>query len=212
MTHPQIYTDMSVQLAEDMEAMAEHGLGYSPSIHGFLLPLPESVVTYLALRKKALSDSSCRAQDTASTHLTWLTYHQKLSTDCEAVDGIAWELVYQELASTHNLSVDALNCMEMGLSADPAKAYIHVTGVKPMLTGSTKTTPDFVAYANSHAEDYEWDLTQLYPPALALSMNEVNQFDEFIKSTMDALGVEGEAPSFLDVMMDVGVGDDVSLA
>ena len=212
MTHPQIYTDMAVQLAEDMEAMAEHGLGYSPSMHGFLLPIPKSVETYLALRKKALSDSSCRAQDTASTHLTWLSYHQQLSTECVLVDGVAWELLYQELASTYNLSVDALNCMKMSLSADPAKAFIHIKGVKPMLTDSTKTTPDYVAYANSHAEDYEWDLTQLYTPALALTLNEMNEFDEFIKSTMKMIGVEGEAPSFLDVMMDVGIGDDVSLA
>ncbi len=223
MTKPQIYTDMRAQLMLSLSKIVfKSGGGKTskalPSIQegigdkGFLLPLPESVSDYLALRKKALSDSSCRAQDTASTHLTWMTYHQHLASHCDVVDGVAWEMLYQELAETFNVSIDALNCMEMGINADPAQTFLHIRGFKPMLTPSTKTTPEYVAYANAHAEEHEWDLSQLFPPALALSFDEMNQFDEIVKEMLTDLGVEGEVPSFLDVMMGADVGDDVSLA
>ena len=61
-----------------------------------------------------------------------------------------------------------------------------------------KTTP---VYANAHAEEHEWDLSQLFPPALALSFDEMNPFDAIVKEMLTDLGVEGEVPSFLDVMM-----------
>ena len=203
MAQPKIYADMEKRILSLIETMVD-----AEGLH----ELPEEVSFYLHTRRKALSSSSCRAQDTASTHLTWITYHQNIAQNAPLVDGIAWELCYQALAMKYGVSVDEINCIDMGISGDPAKNVIKIRGIKPMLTSDNKTTPEFVAYANAHAEEFGWDIAELHPPALALSLEDMNQFDDLIASVLSDMGVEGNTPTFLDVMMGGDIGEDVFLA
>ena len=208
---PKIYANMKKRILSLIDTMVKNNSHFEGMMKG-LHVLPEEVEGYLHARRKALSSSSCRAQDTASTHLTWITYHQNIAQNAPLVDGIAWELCYQALALKYGVSVDAINCIDMGISADPAKSVIKIRGLKPMLTSDNKTRPEFVAYANAHAEEFGWDIAELHPPALALSLEEMNQFDDLIASVLSDMGVEGNTPTFLDVMMGGDIGEDVFLA
>lgn len=171
----------------------------------FHLPLPSRVNNYISLRRDALSTASCRAEDTLGTHLTWVHYHMDMMKQTELVDTVAWEMLYQKLAASYATSIEEINCLHMAISGDPAKPYVRVAGVKPMHMNE-KTTPEFVAYANRYAESYDWDLAELYPPALALSFEEVSMFDDMVKQMFG-----GDTMSFFDVANQPS-GDDVSLA
>jgi hypothetical protein len=130
------------------------------------------------------------------------------------VDMVAWELAYKELATTYSTTVEALNCLDMVMSSDPANPLIKVKGVKPALF-EDKTTPEYVALANSLAEELEWDLTELRPPALALSIEDMNSFDDMVKHVFKGMGIDSsviQSPSFLEVILDTQAGDDVTLA
>ncbi len=171
----------------------------------YRLPLPSRVNNYISLRRDALSTASCRAEDTLGTHLTWVHYHMDMMKQTELVDTIAWEMLYQKLAATYSTSIEEINCLHMAISGDPAKPYVLISGLKPMHQNE-KTSPEFVAYANRYAESYDWDLAELYPPALALSFDEVSMFDDMVKQMFG-----GDSVSFFDAVNQPS-GDDVSLA
>jgi len=203
-----IYPQMNARIEN---LIAKMKLGSIESMNGqiigdnFHLPLPSSVNHYITLRRDALSTASCRAEDTLGLHLTWVHYHMDMMKQTELVDVIAWEMLYQSLATQYATSVEEINCLNLSISGDPAKPYVRVSGVKPMHIDD-KTTPEFVAYANRYAEAYDWDLAELYPPALALSFEEVSMFDDMIKHVFG-----GDTMSFFDVA-NQPTGDDVSLA
>jgi len=179
-----------------------------------VMKIPLAANSYIAHRRNALSDASVRAQDTVSTHLTWMQYHQDMVKETPIVDMVAWELAYKELATTYSTTVEALNCLDMVMSSDPANPLIKVKGVKPALF-EDKTTPEYVALANSLAEELEWDLTELRPPALALSIEDMNSFDDMVKHVFKGMGIDSsviQSPSFLEVILDTQAGDDVTLA
>jgi len=179
-----------------------------------VMKIPLAAKSYIAHRRNALSDASVRAQDTVSTHLTWMQYHQDMVKETPIVDMVAWELAYKELATTYSTTVEALNCLDMVMSSDPANPLIKVKGVKPALF-EDKTTPEYVALANSLAEELEWDLTELRPPALALSIEDMNSFDDMVKHVFKGMGIDSsviQSPSFLEVILDTQAGDDVTLA
>jgi len=203
-----IYPQMNARVEKLIASMK---LDSIESINGqiigdsFHLPLPTIVSNYISIRRDALSTASCRAEDTLGLHLTWVHYHMDMMKQTELVDTIAWEMLYNRLSTKYATSVEEINCLHMAISGDPAKPYVRVAGVKPMHIDE-KTTPEFVAYANRYAEAYDWDLAELYPPALALSFEEVSMFDDMIKHVFG-----GDTMSFFDVA-NQPTGDDVSLA
>lgn len=143
------------------DSMHDHLNGLLQSllqVKDFHIQIPLAANSYIAHRRNALSNASVRAQDTVSTHLTWMQYHQQMTEQTPIVDMVAWELAYKELATTYSTTVEAIACLKMSMSPDPAKPYITVKGLKPMLVDD-KTTPEYVALANRLAEALEWDLT-----------------------------------------------------
>lgn len=177
----------------------------------FRIVIPDEVQNYLSTRRAALSDASCRAEDTLSTHLTWVEYHRSMIKSTPLVDMIAWELAYQELAGSHDTTVEAIACLKMSMSPDPANPYITVKGLKPMLVDD-KTTPEFVALANAHAEENDWDLTELKPPVIALSLEDMATFDDMVKHVFEGMGIDSDPPPFIEVVLNTQAGDDVTLA
>jgi hypothetical protein len=104
------------------------------------------------------------------------------------------------------LSITALHCIRLGLSDDPARPYVRIGELKPM-TEDDKTTPEFVAYANEVSEDLDLDMTQLLPPQLALSLEDMSGANEMMKQLFG-----DEAPDILDLMLSDNSGYDVTLA
>jgi len=182
-----------------------------PAPPPFTILIPTEVQDYLSTRRNALSDASVRAQDTVSTHLTWSQYHHQMSEQTPIIDMVAWELAYKELATTYSTTVEALNCIDMAMSSDPAKPYIKVKGLKPALV-EDKTTPEYIALANRLAEELEWDLTELRPPLVALNLNDMSTFDDMVKHVFKDMGIDSTPPTFLEVVLDTQAGDDVTLA
>ena len=127
------------------------------------------------------------------------------------VDMIAWELAYQELATAFSASVEAIACLKMSMSPDPANPYITIKGFKPMVTDD-KTTPEYVALANAVGDDYDWDLTELKPPLIALSLEDMSTFDDMVTQVYEAMGVDMTPPPFIEVILNTQAGDDVTLA
>lgn len=175
------------------------------------LHIPLAANSYIAHRRNALSNASVRAQDTASKHLTWVQHHQQLAEQTPIIDMVAWELAYKELATTYSTTVEAIACLKMSMSPDPAKPYITIKGLKPMLVDD-KTTPEFVALANRLAEELEWDLTELKPPLVALSLEDMSSFDDMVKHVFEGMGIDSTPPTFLEVVLDTQAGEDVTLA
>jgi hypothetical protein len=180
-------------------------------VKDFHIQIPLAANSYIAHRRNALSNASVRAQDTVSTHLTWMQYHQQMTEQTPIVDMVAWELAYKELATTYSTTVEAIACLKMSMSPDPAKPYITVKGLKPMLVDD-KTTPEYVALANRLAEALEWDLTELKPPLVALSLEDMSSFDDMVKHVFEGMGIDSTPPTFLEVVLDTQAGDDVTLA
>ena len=198
-----IYDDMQAHLNSVLQSMNQ--------VKPFHILIPAEVQDYLSTRRGALSDASCRAEDTLSTHLTWVEYHQSMMKSTPLVDMVAWELAYQELASAYSTTVESIACLKMSMSPDPANPYITVKGLKPMLVDD-KTTPEFVALANAHAEDYDWDLTELKPPILSLSLEDMSTFDDMVKHVFEGMGIDSDPPPFIEVVLNTQAGDDVTLA
>jgi len=203
-----IYSSMQAHLQELYESFDKVAFGEHTSSR---LHIPLAANSYIAHRRNALSDASVRAQDTVSIHLTWMQYHQQMADETPLIDMVAWELAYKELATTYSTTVEALNCIEMAMSSDPANPYIKVKGLKPALV-EDKTTPEYVALANRLAEELEWDLTELRPPALALSPDDMTSFDDMVKHVFQGMGIDSTPPSFLEVVLETQAGDDVTLA
>ena len=173
--------------------------------------IPSKVQDYLSTRRAALSDASCRAEDTLSTHLTWVEYHRSMLKSTPLVDMVAWELAYQELATAYSVTVEAIACFKMSMSPDPANPYITIKGFKPMVVDE-KTTPEYVALANAVGDDYDWDLTELKPPVIALSLEDMSTFDDMVKHVFEGMGIDSDPPPFLEVVLNTQAGDDVTLA
>ena len=76
MAQPKIYADMEKRILSLIETMVD-----AEGLH----ELPEEVSFYLHTRRKALSSCSGRARYTASTHLTWITYHQNIAKNAALV-------------------------------------------------------------------------------------------------------------------------------
>jgi hypothetical protein len=196
------------------DSMHDHLNGLLQSllqVKDFQIQIPLAANSYIAHRRNALSNASVRAQDTVSTHLTWMQYHQQMTEQTPIVDMVAWELAYKELATTYSTTVEAIACLKMSMSPDPAKPYITVKGLKPMLVDD-KTTPEYVALANRLAEALEWDLTELKPPLVALSLEDMSSFDDMVKHVFEGMGIDSTPPTFLEVVLDTQAGDDVTLA
>jgi hypothetical protein len=196
------------------DSMHDHLNGLLQSllqVKDFHIQIPLAANSYIAHRRNALSNASVRAQDTVSTHLTWMQYHQQMTEQTPIVDMVAWELAYKELATTYSTTVEAIACLKMSMSPDPAKPYITVKGLKPMLVDD-KTTPEYVALANRLAEALEWDLTELKPPLVALSLEDMSSFDDMVKHVFEGMGIDSTPPTFLEVVLDTQAGDDVTLA
>ncbi len=202
---------MSLTIYDDMQAHLNSVLQSMNQVKPFHILIPAEVQDYLSTRRGALSDASCRAEDTLSTHLTWVEYHQSMMKSTPLVDMVAWELAYQELASAYSTTVESIACLKMSMSPDPANPYITVKGLKPMLVDD-KTTPEFVALANAHAEDYDWDLTELKPPILSLSLEDMSTFDDMVKHVFEGMGIDSDPPPFIEVVLNTQAGDDVTLA
>ena len=96
-----------------------------------------------------------------------------------------------------------VHAYDLQLSTDPPRPHVKVNGIKPMLDDG-KTTPEFVALASEFAERMDWDIMELNPPALSISLEDISQ----VESLMQALGVEGDPLSF----MQTDTGEDVTLA
>ena len=203
-----IYDSMQAHLQGVYESFEKVVFGEHTSSR---IHIPLAANSYMAHRRNALSNASVRAQDTVSTHLTWMQYHQDMMNQTSIVDMVAWELAYKELATTFSTTVEALNCLDMAMSSDPANPYIKVKGLKPALD-EDKTTPEYIALANRLAEQLEWDLTELRPPALALSLEDMTSFDDMIKHVFKDMGIDSTPPSFLEVVLETQAGDDVTLA
>jgi len=192
------------------ESMNEH-LSMLLNSMNTVIVIPTEVQDYLSIRRAALSDASCRAEDTLSAHLTWVEYHRSMMKSTPVVDMIAWELAYQNLASVFSTTVETIACLKMSMSPDPANPYITIKGLKPMLVDN-KTTPEFVALANAHAEELEWDLTELKPPVFALSLEDMSTFDDMVKHVFEGMGIDSDPPPFIEVVLNTQAGDDVTLA
>ena len=198
-----IYNGMKAHLNSVLQSMKQ--------VEPFRILIPAGVQDYLSTRRAALSNASCRAEDTLSTHLTWVEYHQSMMKSTPLVDMVAWELAYHELASAYSTTVETIACIKMSMSPDPANPYITVKGLKPMVVDE-KTTPEFVALANTHAEHYDWDLTELKPPVLALSLEDMTTFDDMVKHVFEGMGIDSSPPPFIEVLLNTQAGDDVTLA
>ena len=199
-----IYSKMGAELDSLRMAMSQSTHLGTPEEP--LVPLPPKVADYLETRRTALSNAGCRAQDSMGKHLTWAQYHLTMMRRSPVVDSIAWELLYQEFSSIYGKSITALHCIRLGLSSDPARPYVRVGELKPM-TEDDKTTPEFVAYANEVSEDLDLDMTQLLPPQLALSLEDMSGANEMMKELFG-----DEAPDIFDLMLSDNSGYDVTLA
>ena len=171
-----------------------------------LVPLPPKVLAYLETRRDALSNAGCRAQDSMGQHLTWAQYHRSMTERSPVVDSIAWELLYQEMADIYGESITALHCIRLGISDDPARPYVRI-GILKHMTMDGKTTPEFVAYANEVSEDLDLDMTELLPPQLSLSLEDMSEANEMLSQLFG-----GEAPDILELMFSNKPGVDVTLA
>ena len=129
-----------------------------------------------------------------------------MANQSPVVDSVAWELLYNELSTSYDITVSALHCIRLGLSDDPARPYIRIGELKDSIN-DMKTTPEFIAYANDMAEDLELDLTELLPPVIALEMDDVAGMNELAKQLFGS-----EAPDFLEAILSVPAGNDVTLA
>ena len=135
------------------------------------LPLHHKVREYLDLRRAALSSASVRAHDSAHKHLTWIAHANQLSG---VVDRIAWELFY---TYHYGHGAEALNALIMEMSDDPARPYVRVIGYADMEQDG-KATPAAVAYAHwlhEHESEESWDLTELPPPQLTISHEDITE-------------------------------------
>ena len=165
---------------------------------GQKISLPQRVQDYLSMRREAVSNAVMRGKDSPD-HLSWKHYATTLDAHTDIPDLVAWELFYTDM----NVPPSVLHAYELRMSADPARPYVKVGGIKPMLDDG-KTTPEFVALASEFAEKMGWDIMELNPPALSISLEDISQVESF----MQALGVEGDPLSF----MQTDTGEDVTLA
>tara|TARA_R100000234_G_C4961363_1_gene161942 strand:+ start:245 stop:793 length:549 start_codon:yes stop_codon:yes gene_type:complete len=165
---------------------------------GEKIPLPQRVQDYLSMRREAVSNAMMRGKDSPD-HLSWKHYATVLDAQTDIPDLVAWELFYTDM----NAPPCVLHAYELRMSADPARPYVKVGGIKPMLDDG-KTTPEFIALASEFAEKMDWDIMELNPPALSISLEDISQ----VESLMQALGVEGDPLSF----MQTDTGEDVTLA
>ena len=78
------------------------------------LPIPPKTLEYIKIRRQALSDSSCRAQDTMSKHMSWIQYHQQMQDECPAVDMIAWEMAYKEISDATGYTIAYIQRLRYG--------------------------------------------------------------------------------------------------
>ena len=165
---------------------------------GDLIPLPQRVQDYLNVRREAISNATMRGKDRPD-HLSWKHYATLLHSNTDIPDLVAWELFYTDM----NAPPCVLHAYDLQMSNDPARPYVKVNGIKPMLDDG-KTTPEFVALASEFAEQMDWDIMELNTPALSISLEDISQ----VESLMQALGVEGDPFTF----MQTDTGEDVTLA
>ena len=200
-----IYDKMGKQLESLRKTLSESvDVGFEGG--EALVPLPPKVISYLATRRTALSDAGCRAQDSMGKHLTWAQYHMNMMEMSPVVDSIAWELLYQEFSNIYGESITALHCIRLGLSDDAARPYVRIGELKDM-TEDDKTTPEFVAYANEASEDLDLDMTELLPPQLSLSLEDMGNANGLLKEVFGS-----KAPDIFELMLSDNSGHDVTLA
>jgi len=169
---------------------------------GDLIPLPQRVQDYLSVRRDAISNATMRGKDSPD-HLSWKHYATLLHSNTDIPDLVAWELFYNEMETDFAIEPSITHAYDLQMSTDPARPYVKVNGIKPMLDDG-KTTPEFVALASEFAEQMDWDIMELNPPALSISLEDISQ----VESLMQALGVESDPFTF----MQEDTGEDVTLA
>ncbi len=169
---------------------------------GDLIPLPQRVQDYLSVRRDAISNATMRGKDSPD-HLSWKHYATLLHSNTDIPDLVAWELFYTEMETDFANAPSITHAYDLQMSTDPARPYVKVNGIKPMLDDG-KTTPEFVALASEFAEQMDWDIMELNPPTLSISLEDISQVD----SLMQALGAESDPFIF----MQGDTGEDVTLA
>tara|TARA_Y100000004_G_scaffold152356_1_gene175483 strand:+ start:1713 stop:2294 length:582 start_codon:yes stop_codon:yes gene_type:complete len=164
--------------------------------------IPDVVQEYINTRRDVVSNVHCRAQDTIQQHLSWHMYLTGVIHDTPIVDSVAWELLYDYLNEVLNIPYEAVHCLEMSMNSDPARPHVLIRGFKDVFVGDY-TTPEYVALA--HALDK--DITELKPPALSITPEEMSHLDNALKQ---ALG--DNAPDTFDIITSIPTGQDVFLA
>lgn len=172
--------------------------------------MPEALVNYLNTRRNVLSDASCRAQDTIQQHLSWHMYLTGLINDTPVVDGVAWEILYNYLNTTLGAPYEAIHCLEMRMSADPAHPYIQIMGFKEARVETeegTYTTPEYVALGHIVAEYMDADITELHPSIISITSNDMQMLGNEMKKLLG----DG-APDVFEMITSIPSGQDVFLA
>lgn len=174
---PQIYKDMYNFLTP-----------YLNQLDG--IPLPSITEQYLNIKRAALSNAFCRAEDTADLHLSWMHHHWMMTEETSLVDLIAWETMYNEVHDNMGIPISVLECLKISINSDPMQNNISVVGLKPPLgpanpeTNSNATTPMYVALAVEFAEENDWDITELYPPLIGIDMSEVGDINDYVSKAL----------------------------
>jgi len=172
--------------------------------------MPEALVNYLNTRRNVLSDAHCRAQDTIQQHLSWHVYLTGLVNDTPVVDGVAWEILYNYLNTTLSAPYEAIHCLEMRMSSDPAHPHIQILGFKEaqVITGDgTFTTPEYVALGHIVAEHMDGDITELHPSIISITSDDM----QMLSNEMKKLFGDG-APDAFEMITSIPSGQDVFLA
>lgn len=156
---------------------------YIERIHN--APIPPKTREYLNIKRNALSNALCRAEDTASLHLSWLHHHFMLANETRLVDMVAWETLYNEINEELDIPISVLECLELSISGDPMKSLIKTSGVSKPFKGE-KTTPAYIALAVEFSEQEDWDIMELYPPMLALELDDIDIINEHMSKVIGA--------------------------
>ena len=172
--------------------------------------IPEALVNYLDIRRNAVSDAHCRAQDTIQQHLSWHMYLTGLINDTPIVDGVAWEMLYDYLNTTLSAPYEAIHCLEMRMSSDPAHPHIQILGFKEAQVvkgGTSYTTPEYVALGHIVSEHMDSDITELHPSILSITPDDMDMLNHQMQELFGT-----EAPDAFDMITSIPSGQDVFLA
>lgn len=167
--------------------------------------MPDNLIQYLDVRRNSASNITCRAQDSMQHHLSWHMYLTEFITENPICDMVAWEILYEELHSSLEVPFEALHCLQMKMSSDPARPYVMCMGLKPHLH-QDKTSPEYVALFHSVSEDLDLDITELKTPVLVLTPEDIENVNAQIKHH---IGIEMDA---IELITSIPQGQDVFLA